>query len=219
MKREKRNVETECSKGNNKCIQLSGREIDWHRTDITLGEENASYKYNSRIIAVGTEFLDLFGVKLLTGRNFDPAIESDKKAMLISEEASRMFGFSSYDDALGKLIFIGNRRFEVIGVVRNYHYRTLQTRIEPVLYMQSYPRGPAFAVKVASGEMEETISQLKSKWEEAYAGNVFRYFFLDEFFDRQYHSERQVGNVVTTLGNIGSGHRLLRFVCLIAVFG
>ena len=30
-------------------------------------------------------------------------------------------------------------------------------------------------------------------------GNVFRYFFLDEFFDRQYHSERQVGNVVTTL--------------------
>ena len=186
-------------KGVTNASSFPGREIDWHRTDITLGEENASYKYNSRIIAVGTEFLDLFGVKLLTGRNFDPAIESDKKAMLISEEASRMFGFSSYDDALGKLIFIGNRRFEVIGVVRNYHYRTLQTRIEPVLYMQSYPRGPAFAVKVASGEMEETISQLKSKWEEAYAGNVFRYFFLDEFFDRQYHSERQVGNVVTTL--------------------
>ena len=100
---------------------------------------------------------------------------------------------------IGKLIFIGSRRFEVIGVVGNYHYRTLQTRIEPVLYMQSYPRGPAFAVKIASGEMEETISQLKSKWEEAYAGNVFRYFFLDEFFDRQYHSERQVGKIVTTL--------------------
>ncbi len=186
-------------KGVTNASSFPGREIDWHRTDITLGEENASYRYNSRIIAIGTEFLDLFGVKLLTGRNFDPAIESDKKAMLISEEASRMFGFSSYDDALGKVIFIGSRRFEVIGVVGNYHYRTLQTRIEPVLYMQNYPRGPAFAVKVAHGEMEETISQLKSKWEEAYVGNVFRYFFLDEFFDRQYHSERQVGKVVTTL--------------------
>ena len=59
--------------------------------------------------------------------------------MLISEDASRMFGFSSYDDAIGKVIFIGSRRFEVIGVVGNYHYRTLQTRIEPVLYMQNYP--------------------------------------------------------------------------------
>ena len=119
--------------------------------------------------------------------------------MLISEDASRMFGFSSYDDAIGKVIFIGSRRFEVIGVVGNYHYRTLQTRIEPVLYMQNCPRGPAFAVKVVAGEMDETISQLKSKWEEAYVGNVFHYYFLDEFFDRQYHSERQVGKIVSTL--------------------
>ncbi|HMG91089.1 MAG TPA: ABC transporter permease [Chryseolinea sp.] len=186
-------------KGVTNATSFPGKEIDWHRTDITLGEENASYKYDSRIVAIGTEFLDLFGVKLLTGRNFDPALESDKKAMLISEDASRMFGISSYADAIGKVIFIGSRRFEVIGVVGNYHFRTLQTRIEPVLYMQNYPRGPAFALKVASGKMDETISQLKTKWEEAYAGNVFRYFFLDEFFDRQYHSERQVGKIVTTL--------------------
>jgi len=186
-------------RGVTNATSFPGKEIDWHRTDITLGEENASYKYNCRIVAIGAEFLDLFGVKLDAGRNFDPTLESDKKAMLISEDASRMFGFSSYDDAIGKVIFIGSRRFEVIGVAGNYHYRTLQTRIEPVLYMQNYPRGPAFAVKVAAGDMEETISQLKSKWEEAYAGNVFHYFFLDEFFDRQYHSERQVGKVVTTL--------------------
>jgi putative ABC transport system permease protein len=186
-------------KGVTNATSFPGREIDWHRTDITLGEENASYKYDSRIIAIGTEFLDLFDVRLVTGRNFDPAIESDKKAMLISEDASRMFGFLSYDDAIGKVIFIGSRRFEVIGVLANYHYRTLQTRIEPVLYMQNYPRGPAFAVKVESDKMEETISQLKAKWEEAYVGNVFRYHFLDEFFDRQYHSEKQVGKIVTTL--------------------
>ncbi|HEX6893064.1 MAG TPA: FtsX-like permease family protein, partial [Chryseolinea sp.] len=186
-------------KGVTNATSFPGREIDWHRTDIALGEENASHKYDSRIVAIGPEFLDLFDVKLVAGRNFDPAIESDKKAMLISEDASRMFGFLSYGDAIGKVIFIGSRRFEVIGVVANYHYRTLQARIEPVLYMQNYPRGPAFAVKIEPGKIEETISQLKTKWEEAYVGNVFRYFFLDEFFDRQYHSERRVGKIVATL--------------------
>ncbi|MBA4055520.1 MAG: hypothetical protein C0490_12465, partial [Marivirga sp.] len=64
-----------------------GAEIDWHRTDITLGQENADYKYNSRIIAIGTEFLDVFGLPLVVGRNLNPEMESDKKAMLISEEA------------------------------------------------------------------------------------------------------------------------------------
>jgi len=176
-----------------------GKEIDWHRTDITLGEENAAYRYNSRIIAIGTEFLDVFGVGLVSGRNFDPAVESDKKAMLISEEACKMFGFSHHDDALGKLIFIGSRRFEVIGVVKNYHYRGLQTMIEPVLYMQSYPRGPAYAVKIASGRVEETIPILKAKWEAAYAENVFRYYFLDQHFDNQYRSEQQVVTFVSGL--------------------
>jgi len=176
-----------------------GKEIDWHRTDITLGEENAAYRYNSRIIAIGAEFLDVFGVGLVSGRNFDPALESDKKGMLISEEACKMFGFAQYNDALGKLIFIGSRRFEVIGVVKDYHYRGLQTRIEPVLYMQNHPRGPAFAVKIASGRLEETIPLIKSKWEEAYAENVFRYYFLDEHFDKQYRSEQQVATFVTGL--------------------
>lgn len=178
---------------------LPGREIDWHRTDIFLEQENAGFRYNSRIIAIGTEFLELFGVQLVAGRNFDPVIESDKKSLIISEEASRMFGFSNYQDVLGKIIFIGSRKFEVIGVTKNYHQRTLQSRIEPILYMQSFPRGPAFALKVIEGEIEDTISKLKKIWESNYPGNVFRYYFLDEFFDRQYRVEIQIGDIVTAL--------------------
>ena len=108
-----------------------GAEIDWHRTDITLGRENADYRYNSRIVAIGTEFIDVFGLTLMAGRNFNPDIESDAKAMLISEEASKMFGFSNYHEALGKLIFVGSRRFEVIGVLKNYHFKSLQEEIQP----------------------------------------------------------------------------------------
>ena len=186
-------------KGVTNASSFPGREIDWHRTDIFLGEENVGLRYDSRIISIGTEFLNVFGVELLAGRNFNSAIESDKKAMLMSEEASRMFGFPSYQDAIGKIIFIGSRRFEVIGVTKNYHYRTLQTKIEPLLYMQSYPRGPAFAVKIAPDQLDEIIPKLKAIWEEGYPGNVFRYFFLDDFFDSQYKSQIELGSIVTAL--------------------
>ncbi len=105
-----------------------GAEIDWHRTDITLGKENADYRYDSRIVPIGAEFLDVFALTLMAGKNVDPDIESDTKAMLINEKACKMFGFSNFDEALGKLVFVGSRRFEVIGVLKNYHFRSFSKR-------------------------------------------------------------------------------------------
>ncbi len=168
-----------------------GAEIDWHRADIHLHEENAGYRYNSRIISIGTEFFDVFELPVLRGRNFDAHRESDKKAMLINEEACRMFGFASHQDALDKYIFVGSRKFEIIGVVKNYHYRSLHHALQPILYMQGYPRNPAYAVKIAPEKMQSTIASIESLWTRAYTGNAFHYYFLDSHFAEQYRAETQ----------------------------
>ncbi len=176
-----------------------GSEIDWHRADITLNEENAPFRYSSRIVSIGTEFLDVFGLKVLVGRNFAPNLESDKKALLINEEACKMFGFNDKSNALGKIIFIGSRRFEVIGVINNYHFRSLQHQLQPILYMQGYPRNPAYAIKVASKNLTKTITDIEHKWRETYPDNVCSYYFLDGRFDLQYSSDQQVGVIVGVL--------------------
>jgi putative ABC transport system permease protein len=176
-----------------------GSEIDWHRTDITLNEENAAYRYNSRIVSIGTEFLEVFGLTLLRGRNFNPDLESDKKAMLINEEAVGMFGFTDLNDALGKIIFIGSRRFEVIGIINNYHFRSLEHKLEPLLYIQGYPRNPSYAIKIASQNITNTISTIEEKWKAAYPACVFSYYFLDEKFNRQYTSDKQIAVIIGVL--------------------
>jgi len=176
-----------------------GSEIDWHRADITLNEENAPFRYSSRIVSIGTEFPDVFDLTVLTGRSFNPDIESDKKALLINEEASKMFGFADANDVLGEIIFIGSRRFEVIGVIKNYHFRSLQHQLQPILYMQGYPRNPAYAIKIASENMTNTIAGIERKWKETYSGNAFNYYFLDEKFDLQYASDKQIGMIVGVL--------------------
>lgn len=176
-----------------------GSEIDWHRADITLNEENAPYRYSSRIVSIGTEFLGVFGLELLTGRNFNPDLESDKKAMLINEEATIMFGFKDIEDAIGKIIYIGSRRFEVIGVIRNYHFRSLQHQLQPILYMQGYPRNPAYAIKLAGQNFASIIPTIEKEWKEAYPDNVFSYHFLDEKFNLQYSTDKQIGVIVGVL--------------------
>lgn len=176
-----------------------GSEIDWHRADITLNEENAPYRYSSRIVSIGTEFLGVFNLELLTGRNFSPDLESDKKTMLINEEATKMFGFKGIEDAIGKIIFIGSRRFEVIGVIKNYHFRSLQHQLQPLLYMQGYPRNPAYAIKLVGQNFTSTISTIEKQWKETYPNNVFSYYFLDEKFDSQYSTDKQIGVIVGVL--------------------
>jgi putative ABC transport system permease protein len=178
---------------------FAGSEIDWHRTDITLGEENADYRYDSRIIGIGTDFLDVFDLKLVSGRNFDPSNKGDNRTMLINEEAYRMFGFKTLEEALGKLIFLGSRKFEIIGVVKNYHVRSFQYQIQPVLFIQGYPRNPSYVIKIRKENIAETISSIESEWKKAYHGNVFRYHFLDEQFERQYSSEKQIATIISGL--------------------
>ncbi|MBL0744221.1 ABC transporter permease [Chryseolinea lacunae] len=192
---------------------FAGEEIDWHRTDITLGAADAGYRYGSRIVGIGTEFLEAFDLPLLAGRNFDATNPRDTKTMLISEAALKMFGFETPAQALGQNVFVGSRQFEVIGVVRNYHFRALQTAIQPLLYIQGYPRNPRYAIKLSGGNMQATVAAIGSVWKTTYAGNVFKYYFLDDFFDRQYAADQQVGTLVTALSLLAA------FISCIGLFG
>jgi putative ABC transport system permease protein len=135
----------------------------------------------------------VFDLTLSTGRNFNPDFESDQKAMLVNGEAAAMFGFKKIDEAIGKIIFVGSRRFEIIGVVENYHFVSLQHKLQPILYMQGYPRNPAYAIKIQEEEIAKTVSIIEQKWKETYPQNVFSYYFLDEKFELQYSLDRQLG--------------------------
>jgi putative ABC transport system permease protein len=173
-----------------------GGEIDWHRTDIKLRDETAEHRYDSRIISIGTDFLNVFQLPLRAGRNFDPAIESDNKTMLLSVSAARMFGFTDVEASLGEVVFIGSRRFEVIGVVDDYHYRSLQYAVEPVLYIQGYPRNPTYAIKLPTERLSDAMPMIERLWREAYSGNVFKYYFLDDRFNAQYLSDKRAGTLI-----------------------
>lgn len=179
-----------------------GKEIDWHRTDITLPQGDPDHRYDSRIVSIGTEFIDQFGLRIVAGRNLDPLIESDRKALIISELASKMFGFASFEDAIGQEIAIGSRKFQVIGVVNDYHYRSLQNEIDPVMYMQGYPVNPSYAIKLATTRVHNILSEIEAKWKLTYSGNVFNYYFLDDFFDHQYKSDTQIGTITTLLAGV-----------------
>ncbi len=184
---------------------VPGEPIDWNRSDIKLNSLDSEPLYPSNIIAVGYDFVTTYGLNILAGRDFQEEMASDASAMIINEAAARQFRFSSLEEGLGRLVFMGNREFEVIGVVNDYHHLSLKEAIDPILYFIGSTRRPVYSIKLSTEDLPTMLTTIRKRWEQLYPGNVFSYFFLDEFFDQQYQSEQQFG----VLSSLFSGLTLL----------
>ncbi|MCP5102087.1 MAG: ABC transporter permease [bacterium] len=148
-------------------------------------------------IDVDYDYFDFFGITLLAGRAFSRDFGTDNKAVLLNEEALKMFGYEKPGEALKQKILLGglgNQEREVIGVIKNYHHKSLKDSLQPVIFSLT-GSGNFFSLKIGGGEIGGTISMVREKWGVVFPGQPFEYFFLDQSFDGQYKADRRFGNV------------------------
>jgi putative ABC transport system permease protein len=94
----------------------------------------------------------------------------------------------------------GFRRGRVIGVVKDFHSKSLHQRIEP-LVIQIAPDSEAFlqlVTRIAPGNIERALDDIREAWEQVYPNDPFVYSFLDQDFDSLYRSERLRGRIFLT---------------------
>ncbi len=151
-------------------------------------------------MGVDLRFIDLYQMKLLAGRNFSPldynADFSKLHNLIINETALRQLAFASPAEAIGKSITAFNRTWEIIGVVADFHQKSLKNGIEPVLLLPSLlGRYTHFSVKVDPQQLPATLEAIHKAYAKFFPGNVFDYYFLDEKFNKQYSNEYLFGKV------------------------
>jgi len=151
---------------------------------------------NLELFFVDFDYIGQFKIKMLAGRSFSRDFGTDTtQAMILNEAAVKMFGYHSPEQAVGKRFKQWGREGKIIGVMKNFHFRSLQEEIKP-LSMRIEPRGcNLLAIKVASGNLPATIAAVEKKWQAAIPNRPFSYFFLDEFFDKQYRAEERFGKL------------------------
>ncbi|UCC79479.1 MAG: ABC transporter permease [Candidatus Zixiibacteriota bacterium] len=163
-------------------------------------------------VAVDRDYIRTYRMEIVDGSDFpkDPAMDVSRD-FIINETAAKAMGFDSpigknisfttHDSELEKLPFEGR----VIGIVKDFHYSSLHSGINPVIMYQYEPGLRHMSVRVAGRKTGEVIILLKSFWEK-YASDVyFDYRFLDESIDNFYHSEKSLSKIIysfTGLANI-----------------
>ena len=161
------------------------------------GNGNATEQVKTLRYDVDEQYIPTLGIHLLTGRNFSKDLASDSSSVIINEAAVRSFGWE--DKAIGKTISAVNANsssppYRVIGVVKDFHFKSLHERISPLVMVLGENNG--LIVKLKTTDVEALLTSVKDIWSELSPGEQFSYSFLDESFENTYKFERTVGHIL-----------------------
>lgn len=178
--------------------------------EITWPGKSPDDHTSVQVMAVGYDYLKTIKADLVQGRDFSKAFSEDSRGYVINESAARLFG---KENPVGEQIEFWNGPGKIIGVVKDYHSRSLHEPIGPQILM--FMPGSANQVVIrtepgrttqALGEMEKAAKKINPKF-------PFEYKFLDEEFEKQYRSEQVVSQLSTYFA------LLTIFICCLGLFG
>jgi putative ABC transport system permease protein len=151
---------------------------------------------NLDLYFVDFDYIPQFKMKMLAGRAFSKDYGTDTtQAMVVNEAAMKMFGYSSPEQIVGKKFDQWGRNGRIIGVVKDFHFRSLQEVIKPIS-MRIEPNGcDLVSINLSGKNIPATIAAIENKWKTMIPKRPFSYYFLDEFFDKQYRSEDRFGKL------------------------
>lgn len=148
-------------------------------------------EHNYYVLFSGFDYLETLGLELVLGRDFDRAHSTDlADAVIVNETLVKEL---EWEDPIGKKIdqfdfFKG----QVIGVVRDFHFRSLHNKIEPLLIrMQPGFRNTTMVLRIDGQNIVQTMAFLEDKWKEVAPNRPFEYQFLDEDFGRLYREDQR----------------------------
>jgi putative ABC transport system permease protein len=197
---------------------IPGRMIVEHPAVTRANDPEFKDAFGAFMPAVDTSFFSAYEIKLLEGRLFDahelmtfraPKGKPELIRLIVNEAFVKRLNLNTPKDALSEKIKFwwgpDERHAEIIGVVADHHQQSFKEHVEPIAYMQPQWTGwKYFSVKV-NGAHPRTVAELELAYKRTFPENAVSWFFLDDFFDRQYKEDVGFGrifNVFTVLAII-----------------
>ncbi|RFZ84480.1 ABC transporter permease [Mucilaginibacter terrenus] len=161
----------------------------------TAGQEHSEVHAN--IYHIDEDYLPTMGIKMAKGRNFMPASKSDSSAVIVNEAAIKELGLANTDPIGRTIVRSGQREFNIIGVMKDFHYSSAKEKIAPLMMLYGHSNG-TIMVKVKTADLKGLIADLKGQWDSYHADGPFSYSFLDDQFASLYSAEERTGKIFTS---------------------
>ena len=150
---------------------------------VTINDQSVDYDY-----------FETFDMEIIQGRSFSEEYATDRKNYVLNEEGAEL---TELESPVGKMFSVWEDEGEIIGIVKNFHSRSLHNEIGPIVFTLSQRHGSHsyIFVKIKPDNIQGTLEYLKNTAKKFAPDFLFEYTFLDDAFDRQYSSDRQRSTV------------------------
>ncbi len=137
---------------------------------------------------VDYDFIELLEFDILEGRSFSRELKSDIGKVIFNETSIEIMGLK---DPVGSIVNVFGKDQQIIGVVKDFHFRSLHQKIGPAFFVLKPSDTWVFMARLAEENQQQTLSAIKNLHDDFNPGFEFTYQFMDNFLDSQYSSEEQ----------------------------
>lgn len=174
---------------------IPGNEIKWVNNGVRLTTSPENEITSIPFLGIDDTYVGNLSLEVLAGRTFNKDLANEWESLLLSRAAAEQFGFPNPEDALNKKITDGGQEYNVIGVVENFLQKSFKSGYDPIMYRYIPNANNYLCVRVAGNDYEAALGNIESQYTSHFPGSTFTYFFLDEYFERQFTEDRIFGKV------------------------
>ncbi|WP_207491512.1 ABC transporter permease [Aridibaculum aurantiacum] len=173
---------------------------------VKIPGKDGEKSISSKLFIGDHDYIKTLGFKIIAGRDFSKEMTTDvDEAFIINETAVKDFGFDTPEKALGQPIYWPKwganpgdpvKKGKVIGVVQDFHYKSLHEKVTASVIQIYPPVALKVAAKLSTSNIKSTIDHINNTWNRFSPGFPLDYKFMDETYGKMYESEQKLSSLL-----------------------
>ena len=191
---------------------VPGDEIFWTNGIKRIEESDDKFRiiYN---VGIDYNYFITYDIDVVAGRNYDPLHSMDTAALILNNAGIKYLGFANAEEAVGQKVTFWGRPKTIVGVVHDYNQMSAKAEVAPIAFPLALRTASYYTIKLKGDNYSSSFDDVQKTYSSFFPGNPFDYFFLDQFFNRQYANERKFSRVFTLFAGFAI------FVACLGLFG
>lgn len=182
----------------------SSGNLDWEGREPDFNPTVAQF-------SVDADFQQLFGLKLSEGRWFEKGNTADESNLILNETAIKTLQLKK--PYLGQKITFQGTPGQIIGIVKDFHFRSLHEPILPVIICSQPDWGLQVFIKTTAENTAQALAATEAAWKDLLPNQPFEYTFEDETFAKLYQADQRTGQLLRVFASIAI------FISCLGLFG
>jgi len=172
---------------------------DWRVSNLINHTSIERDTYTANLKSVDEDYVDLYKLRIIAGQNFSKAKNTGD--IVVNRKLTELLGFNNPEEALGERIKYTTNDFKIVGVVEDFHARSLQRVMENVILGNFNGLKNEMAIKInptvlSLNDDQQIIKKIQTEWDGVFPNDIMNYIFFDDLITSLYKEERNTSRLI-----------------------